>query len=313
MDTTIKWKPGGNPPVVPNNKSGENSLWKNVTLGGATGVLLGAGAIYAHNHVNGTDNPADDIAVSANTLHVATTVKPNSSFAEAFATARAEVGPGGIFHWHGGIYNTYTAEEWHAMTDQQKHDFALQVNPEVRAGDIDTNYLTDDTPTVTVHHDPAQHTPVASTNHPADAPTEDDKPLGIVVEEGGHTIQYYGIEHTAINGQEVDVYLVRIDGQESALVDVDGDGVADIGLSDFNHNGDLDYGEVIDLHTGELIDPNGGETDGVTYADNNPGDPDLVPDADPMPDYMEGEDMINVSTDSDEVMPDDGGDMTVDC
>lgn len=33
------------------------------------------------------------------------------SFSEAFATAREEVGPGGVFMWHGNAYNTFYAEE----------------------------------------------------------------------------------------------------------------------------------------------------------------------------------------------------------
>ena len=35
----------------------------------------------------------------------------DQSFSEAFNTARAELGPGGVFSWHGNLYNTYTAEE----------------------------------------------------------------------------------------------------------------------------------------------------------------------------------------------------------
>ncbi len=33
------------------------------------------------------------------------------SFSEAFAAAREEVGPGGVFMWHGNAYNTFYAEE----------------------------------------------------------------------------------------------------------------------------------------------------------------------------------------------------------
>jgi len=271
MDTTIQWKRGMTPPSIPDSKSGKNSLWKTATLGGISGVLLGAGALYAHGRVTGGPDSSpttDGDHAVPNDLHVAT-VDQNSSFAEAFAAARAEVGPGGVFHWHGGVYSTYSAEEWDALSDGQKHDFALLVDPEVKAGDIDTNYLTDATPTVTVHHDPAQPTPVASTGHSASAPTSDDQPLGVVVEQGGHSIQYYGVEHTTMGGQEVDVYLARIDGQEVALVDVDGDGEPDLAFSDLNHNGELDYGEAYDLHRGEVIDLNGNENDGVTYAENN--------------------------------------------
>ena len=65
-------------------------------------------------------------------------VNDDLSFGEAFAQARAEVGPGGVFHWHGGIYNTYTAAEWNNMSVGEKHDFAQQVQPEVRPDEVPT-------------------------------------------------------------------------------------------------------------------------------------------------------------------------------
>ncbi len=39
------------------------------------------------------------------------TVNDNMSFNEAFAAAREELGPGGVFTWHGEYYNTFYAEE----------------------------------------------------------------------------------------------------------------------------------------------------------------------------------------------------------
>ena len=55
------------------------------------------------------------------------------------------------------------------------------------------------------------------------------------------------------NGQNVTVEELNINGQRVAVVDVDQDGVADYGLSDINHNRQMDEGEVIDLHTGEAV------------------------------------------------------------
>ncbi len=39
------------------------------------------------------------------------TVNDNMSFAEAFAAARAELGPGGVFEWNGQLYGTFYATE----------------------------------------------------------------------------------------------------------------------------------------------------------------------------------------------------------
>ena len=63
-------------------------------------------------------------------------VSDSQSFSEAFASAREQVGPGGVFHWRGGIYNTYTKEEWNGMTESQKDDFAELIKPEIRPAEV---------------------------------------------------------------------------------------------------------------------------------------------------------------------------------
>lgn len=68
-----------------------------------------------------TDND-QSVEVEAE-IDVADSVNDSMSFGEAFAAARAEVGPGGVFEWHGQTYNTYNAGEWNAMSDEQKADF----------------------------------------------------------------------------------------------------------------------------------------------------------------------------------------------
>jgi hypothetical protein len=41
------------------------------------------------------------------------------SFNEAFATAREEVGPGGIFEWRGETYGTYYKDEWDSLSNEE--------------------------------------------------------------------------------------------------------------------------------------------------------------------------------------------------
>ena len=60
-----------------------------------------------HASVEQTENDGEATAGTRDVLKVAE-VSQDLSFGEAFATARASVGAGGVFHWHGGIYNTYT-------------------------------------------------------------------------------------------------------------------------------------------------------------------------------------------------------------
>lgn len=57
------------------------------------------------------------------------------TFAQAYASAREQVGPGGVFEWNGKLYNTYNREEWHAMSAQDKHEFAAAVSRMQRGED----------------------------------------------------------------------------------------------------------------------------------------------------------------------------------
>ena len=97
--------------------------WKTVSLGGVTGILMGGAGMYAANAYGAEGDTIEDLQTeeqaevqeTANGIKVAE-VDQSMSFGEAFEAARQEVGAGGVFHWHGGIYNTYTAAEWKSMT-----------------------------------------------------------------------------------------------------------------------------------------------------------------------------------------------------
>lgn len=56
-------------------------------------------------------------------VKVATDVSEEMTFSQAFGTARAEVGPGGAFEWHGNVYSTYTAEEWEKMSTEERGEY----------------------------------------------------------------------------------------------------------------------------------------------------------------------------------------------
>ena len=140
--------------------------WKPVTIGGSTGILLGAGALLAQHTValSADAKPAAPVmeaedkvtpeqeeenmmvaqeemveAVQSD-LHVAN-ISDDLTFEQAFAEAREQVGPGGVFHWHDAIFSTYTVDEWDAMTDAEKDHFAEMVHPEVDAYSVDTEQI----------------------------------------------------------------------------------------------------------------------------------------------------------------------------
>lgn len=212
-----------------------NKTWKPVTIGGFTGILMGAGAMHISQSVAS--------AASVDEGEQMPELKPldELSFREAFDTARAEMGPGGVFRWHGNLYNTYTADEWQAMSDERKEELAQEVDPEISPEDIDTDVVT-----VNETADSLQ-TEASETSDPLlseASEAEDDSDDVRVIGQGEVTLQ---------NGRNVTVQELEVNGQRVAVIDVDQDGTADIAMTDLNHNRQMDEGEVIDLHTGEAL------------------------------------------------------------
>lgn len=212
-----------------------NKTWKPVTIGGFTGILMGAGAM----HISQSVASAASVDEGGQTPEL----KPldELSFREAFDTARAEMGPGGVFRWHGNLYNTYTADEWQAMSDERKEELAQEVDPEISPEDIDTDVVT-----VNETADSLQ-TEANETSDPLlseASEAEDDSDDVRVIGQGEVTLQ---------NGRNVTVQELEVNGQRVAVIDVDQDGTADIAMTDLNQNRQMDEGEVIDLHTGEAL------------------------------------------------------------
>lgn len=249
--------------------------WKPVTIGGVTGILMGAGTMFAVQSMTSDDDNA--VVPSANNGLKVAHVSDQLSFRHAFEAARTEVGPGGVFTWRGHIYNTYTEAEWKQMSHDERNLFAARVKPEVSPADIDTRQVaqeaeaqeaeaqdedmsvvaenttkqvdTDDVRVaepeipdhdVAVHHDThdASSTP-ASWNDL----TSDDNDVRIV-----------GFKEVEVGrGRSVTMQELDVNGQRVAVIDVDKDGDPDLAMTDLNHNHQMDEGEVIDLHTGEAI------------------------------------------------------------
>lgn len=263
----------------------EGAAWKQVTLGGVSGILMGAGLLYAgqavaqniNNEEKPEEKPEDVVAPEQgetshtleNGLQVAA-VDDNLSFGEAFAQARAEVGPGGVFHWHGGIYNTYTAAEWNAMTVEQKHDFAQQVKPEVSVDEISTP--TDANTHVIVEHHVYHHEENHTTNavHQVAETTEDVQVAS---------------QQTA-ESADADVHIVgygNVEGHAAVALDMNNDGQADVAIIDVDDTGNVSSPDIVVDNQGHMatVGELAGEPD--PYQTASMENPDVAPD---MPDYM---------------------------
>lgn len=256
-----------NPQVV--NDSNKKANWKMVGLSGATGILMGAGAIYAADamaagidkNTNGDNaNSGGNDAIGGAAHHGGSAelkvanVKPGQSFSEAFAEARAEVGPGGVFHWRGGIYNTYYKEEWNSMSKEQKHDFAERVRPEysVDKVHVDPHH----SQAHVVHDDP--HTLNVNIDE-VHIHTDGDNDVHIVTPAGSEDIE--GVAH-------VDHY--DVDGHHGMVVDYNDEETHDIAIVDLNDNEELDDGEAMDLHTGDVLDSNLNPMDPTNLTSDSP-------------------------------------------
>jgi hypothetical protein len=262
----------------------EGSAWKQVTLGGVSGILMGAGMLYAGqtyaaNKDDAPEEKHEDVAAPepGETSHTlenglqVVAVNDDMSFGEAFAAARAEVGPGGVFHWHGGIYNTYSADEWNSMSVEQKHNFAQQVQPEIRPDELSTP--TDASPQVVVIHHVYEHheAPANPEVHQAATTTED---VQVVDQQTAQNFE-----------QDGDVHIVgyaNVDGHLMVGYDSDGDGQADVAIIDVDDHGRPSEPDIITdgehaITLGELNQ----ETDPNQLASME--NPDVAPD---MPDYM---------------------------
>jgi hypothetical protein len=271
----------------PQETKKEGSAWKQVTLGGVSGILMGAGLLYAGQAAAQElgketieEGKTEDVAAPEpdetshtleNGLKVAA-VSDDLSFGEAFAQARAEVGPGGVFHWHGGIYNTYSADEWNAMTVEQKHDFAQQVQPEIHPDELSTP--TDaNTQVVVVHHVyHHEEAPATAEVHEAAASSED---VQVVDQQTAQNFE-----------QDGDVHIVgyaNVDGHLAVGYDTTGDGQADVAIIDVDDNHQLSDADIIvdnqgnAATVGEVV--NADDPNQLASMEN----PDVAPD---MPDYM---------------------------
>ena len=123
---------------VENKKVDKNNNWKPVVIGGVSGIVLGGVATAAvaatasrmsENEANGetTLTGVNGSAQVDDSIPVAQ-VSDDMSFSDAFHAAYEQVGPGGVFVWHGQVYSTFTEDEWNSMTPAEQAEFGSHVH-----------------------------------------------------------------------------------------------------------------------------------------------------------------------------------------
>ena len=254
--------------AVKKSKKIDVKPWQKVMIGGTAGIMLGAGTVYAANAIKGQLETGETGEANAEGLQVAKGIDDNQSFGEAFAAAREEVGPGGVFHWRGGLYGTYTESEWNSMSQADRDAFNSQAVGEATGTEADASHYTttqhdthQDVAAADTHHEepqqnhgtqqttstahqqhqqqPAQHTTGGTTTggsqQHTDEPTEPE-------------VRILGVEDVTFeDGQTVTVGTMAVDDHEVFLVDVDRNQEFDLLMADANQNGQFDENEVVDI------------------------------------------------------------------
>ena len=230
--------------------------WKPVTIGGLTGILMGAGAMYG---VQAMTSSSNEVASGAEEGLKVATVDDSMSFGQAFDAARAQVGAGGVFTWRGNIFNTYTADEWKAISNEDKHHFAEQVKPEVPASEVDTKQVADVEPQTADDDVQIAQDVEQPQDHDVEMKTESEERPNVQVTSWNDLaesddVRIVGFKDIDMGrGRTIAMQELEINGQRVAVIDVDKDGEPDLAMTDLNHNQQMDEGEVIDLHTGEAL------------------------------------------------------------
>lgn len=198
-------------------------------------------------------------------------VNDNQSFSEAFADARAQVGPGGVFEWHGNVYGTYYKEEWDNMTPAERHGFQTKIDyQDVTPGANNTTDM--DTSSHFSSHGEVSHDSGGTAYHQVDSSGSENE------------IKILGMEEIYDeDGNPMTVAAADIQGHEVLLVDIDHDGTMDVIMADADGDGHISADEIIDvsdadIQVSDLQQNIAVDNDSLLAHDD--GLPDYMPDAD---------------------------------
>ena len=218
--------------------------------------------------------PEDAIVVTATGVRVAQ-VDDNASFSQAFADARAQVGPGGVFEWHGRVYGTYYKAEWDNMTAEQKH---------VYQASIDYKDVISDESMAQHHNDMAQHNAThhesnvhhTSYHHQETTAKPETVNDSQDVSSEDVDVQVLEVGQTDLNGDGIpeNAAVLEVNGHEVLIVDIDQDGIADAALCDVDNDGQV---EIADLSGENMAMPE--QSAGDVYMAQADNAPDYMNDA----------------------------------
>lgn len=221
-----------------------------VAVGAGMGVFLGVVGGVAAAYAGNTSEP-DPLPKAVpedpkpewlvGELEVAGSVNDSMSFNQAFAAARAELGAGGVFEWRGGVYGTYYATEWNSMSAAEKaewnHNFSwgkFHATP----GSLAETHVHDNNNLTNVIDEPGE----SNLSHIGDGPAHVIKNPGLL---NGDDIEVLAVVHDKTG--DGNLGMLRIDGQEVYVMDLDNDTKFELMAYDADHDGNFSEGEFVDI------------------------------------------------------------------
>lgn len=284
----------------------KGSAWRKAATGMGTGILLGSIASFvvtstanAANPDNGNEEEANHEAEHQNpewaddSVAIATAVSDDMTFSQAFAAARAEVGPGGAFEWHGNVYGTYTAEEWDNMSSEERDEysnhFSWNHHSTVAVSDIvDVQSEEQQTEEQQVE----EHAEESVVEQHTEEQTEEVEIVSVDQGDDSHPaiedvvmsadelipeVEILGVAHDEESGANIGGMMV--DGQEVYLIDVDGGGTFDYVAADLNNDGKITENEYVDISAEHItVSQLDHSFDGDTLYASNEGETDYIND-----------------------------------
>lgn len=216
-----------NNPNIDEPKKSLSPFWHSVLVGGVPGILIGSmGTLGVKDAIASPEPKPEPNNDEVEVVQVAHSVTDEMTFGEAFAAARAEVGPGGAFVWHGHVYGTYRADdpEWQEMSAEERAEHSQLIMSQVH-------------PT------------------PYEPKTDEVEIVPVSPEETGHTSDIeVNVEITdvtlvegTVNGEDAVTLagLGTINGHDAVFADTDFNGDVDTVAIDLNDNGNIEDGEVL--------------------------------------------------------------------
>ena len=226
-------------------------------VAGVAAAGVAAGAVFT-SIASGDDakttqaNAADKAhtAVPAGNVKVAE-VSDDMSFDEAFASARKQVGAGGVFEWRGKLYGTYYKNEWDAMSQADKDQYAANVfgTPQAKVH----NENIQEPPRKDMPEDAEQNTNVQKVSDQTDN-QQDMAEVGSG-EDGKYNIQqvYGATTVTDDDGNPMTMVGAKVNGHNAILCDINQDDKIDSMAIDANDDGQITQDEIIPVPQGSVL------------------------------------------------------------